>query len=55
LRNVVTIKTRESRGAHDRFPSHLRSIERVRGIEPPYLAWEASALPLSYTRRALRL
>jgi hypothetical protein len=24
--------------------------ERVRGIEPPSLAWEARALPLSYTR-----
>jgi hypothetical protein len=28
--------------------------ERVRGIEPPYLAWEASALPLSYTREVRR-
>lgn len=25
-------------------------MERVRGIEPPYSAWEAAALPLSYTR-----
>ena len=25
-------------------------MERVTGIEPAYLAWEASALPLSYTR-----
>ncbi len=25
-------------------------MERVRGIEPPSLAWEARALPLSYTR-----
>ena len=25
-------------------------MERVRGIEPPYPAWEAGALPLSYTR-----
>src|SRR5215813_509373 len=25
-------------------------MERVRGIEPPSEAWEASALPLSYTR-----
>jgi hypothetical protein len=24
--------------------------KRVRGIEPPSLAWEANALPLSYTR-----
>lgn len=26
-------------------------MERVRGIEPPSRAWEAHALPLSYTRR----
>lgn len=25
-------------------------MERVRGIEPPFEAWEAAALPLSYTR-----
>lgn len=24
--------------------------ERVRGIEPPYAAWEATVLPLNYTR-----
>ena len=26
-------------------------MERVRGIEPPYQAWEACVLPLNYTRR----
>ena len=26
------------------------ALERVSGIEPPYLAWEASILPLNYTR-----
>ncbi len=25
-------------------------VERVRGIEPPYQAWEACVLPLNYTR-----
>jgi hypothetical protein len=25
-------------------------MERVKGIEPSSLAWEAKALPLSYTR-----
>ena len=25
-------------------------MERVKGIEPSLMAWEASALPLSYTR-----
>ena len=28
-------------------------LERVKGIEPSQLAWEASALPLSYTRSIL--
>ena len=27
-------------------------LERVRGIEPLYEAWEAAVLPLNYTRRA---
>ena len=27
-----------------------RGMERVKGIEPSYSAWEAAALPLSYTR-----
>ncbi len=25
----------------------------MRGIEPPYLAWEANVLPLNYTRKRL--
>ena len=28
-------------------------LERVKGIEPSYSAWEAAALPLSYTRVGL--
>ena len=27
------------------------AVERVKGIEPSYEAWEASVLPLNYTRR----
>ncbi len=27
-------------------------LERVKGIEPSYSAWEAAALPLSYTRKS---
>ena len=27
-------------------------MERVKGIEPSSSAWEAAALPLSYTREA---
>jgi hypothetical protein len=28
-------------------------MERVRGIEPPYSAWEADVLPLNYTRTTI--
>ncbi len=28
-------------------------VERVMGIEPTYLAWKASVLPLNYTRTVL--
>ena len=28
--------------------------ERVRGIEPPFSAWEADVLPLNYTREGAR-
>lgn len=34
---------------------HQTGLERVRGIEPPYSAWEAAALPLSYTRMPFHL
>jgi hypothetical protein len=27
-------------------------VERVKGIEPSYAAWEAAVLPLNYTRAA---
>ena len=30
--------------------SALAVIKRVMGIEPTYLAWKASVLPLNYTR-----
>ena len=29
-------------------------VERVKGIEPSYAAWEAAVLPLNYTRNAIR-
>ena len=31
--------------------TETQTTERVRGIEPPYSAWEADVLPLNYTRR----
>jgi hypothetical protein len=27
-----------------------KALERVKGIEPSYEAWEAAVLPLNYTR-----
>ena len=30
--------------------SFLEDLERVKGIEPSYAAWEAAVLPLNYTR-----
>ena len=30
----------------------LRNLERVKGIEPSYAAWEAAVLPLNYTRKS---
>tara|TARA_A100001391_G_scaffold183990_1_gene151573 strand:- start:167 stop:343 length:177 start_codon:yes stop_codon:yes gene_type:complete len=29
-------------------------LERVKGIEPSYSAWEADVLPLNYTRNAAK-
>ena len=29
------------------------TVERVKGIEPSYAAWEAAVLPLNYTRKGL--
>jgi hypothetical protein len=34
----------------DKLNKCLKSLERVKGIEPSYSAWKAAALPLSYTR-----
>ena len=31
----------------------MKTMERVKGIEPSYSAWKAAALPLSYTRDGL--
>jgi hypothetical protein len=35
---------------HHRGHAGRLTLERVKGIEPSYSAWEAAALPLSYTR-----
>ena len=31
-------------------PGEIKEVERVKGIEPSYEAWEAAVLPLNYTR-----
>jgi hypothetical protein len=34
------------------FPDdRAQSLERAKGIEPSYAAWEAAVLPLNYTRK----
>ena len=33
--------------------SGISELERVKGIEPSYSAWEADVLPLNYTRTKL--
>ncbi len=38
-------------GLSDGIDKDARSLERVKGIEPSYAAWEAAVLPLNYTRR----
>ncbi len=48
-------------GGHRHIPPHVSAdeifefkedgrVERVKGIEPSYAAWEAAVLPLNYTR-----
>ena len=32
------------------MPEAGKRLERVKGIEPSYAAWEAAVLPLNYTR-----
>ena len=47
-----TARHRDKLGMHrDVLPS---ALERVRGIEPLYEAWEAAVLPLNYTRFSRR-
>ena len=35
------------------FANHFGEMERAKGIEPSYAAWEAAVLPLNYTREAI--
>jgi hypothetical protein len=37
------------------FGDSAEDLERAKGIEPSYAAWEAAVLPLNYARKALKL
>ena len=43
------MQTRETWGIREKTISQ-DGLERVKGIEPSYEAWEAAVLPLNYTR-----
>jgi hypothetical protein len=34
-----------------RLRGQKRNVERAKGIEPSYAAWEAAVLPLNYARK----
>jgi hypothetical protein len=38
------------RSEYLRVVEGVKKVERVKGIEPSYAAWEAAVLPLNYTR-----
>ena len=54
LRVFTARRRREGANSRNRRPEAPKKLERVKGIEPSYSAWKAAALPLSYTRAALR-
>ncbi len=35
--------------------AEVENLERAKGIEPSYAAWEAAVLPLNYARKPLKL
>ena len=49
---VLKLKKRETRFVFLKEKSSVKGagLERMMGIEPTYLAWEANVLPLNYTR-----
>ena len=53
--DTYSIKTNRKQPLYERLRTALDNrLERVKGIEPSYSAWEAAALPLSYTRISLQ-
>ena len=48
---LVDVKYADGNSANSpRESASYREVERVKGIEPSYEAWEAAVLPLNYTR-----
>ena len=47
--NRMCTKWRHEKGSPDTKGFPDKKIEQVMGIEPTYLAWKASVLPLNYT------
>ena len=47
---IPALRKQEGRPPSRKPPCHAFVLERVKGIEPSSVAWEATALPLSYTR-----
>ena len=52
--NRMCTKWRHEKGSPDTKGFPDKKIEQVMGIEPTYLAWKASVLPLNYTRMTYR-
>ena len=48
--SIASGEAKEKAGHRTRSASRLSLVERERGIEPPYSAWEADVLPLNYSR-----
>ncbi|CCD89887.1 conserved hypothetical protein [Bradyrhizobium sp. ORS 285] len=52
---VVLRRERKARGGTLGVSGGLMGLERAKGIEPSYAAWEAAVLPLNYARKRLFL
>jgi hypothetical protein len=54
LYEITVLKPKASRqNVKSAYPTEPYSLERAKGIEPSYAAWEAAVLPLNYARVSL--
>jgi hypothetical protein len=49
MNKVCCLAQARGQPLHDKLALRFK-LERVKGIEPSYEAWEAAVLPLNYTR-----